>query len=262
MIERGLLGETLIELRESARLSQRDLAQLSGISHGTIRDIELGKGHHRRVETLQQIAAGLATEADGVVNQQRSEGYLQQLLAAAGKSLMVIGPEAESAVTERPSLADELKTIRYERRASPTFIEKRSGVKRATIYNLENGRTDNPDPTTLSRIARAVSTDLADEQRVYSRLMQAAGYGGADMEAVPNLPDPPPDMTPHDVQEIHITIVRSEDGGETITVDVRGYDPTVCGEAARQAICAARRPPRPSSGDGSEGHEAEKGESG
>ena len=58
-IDPGGFGATLREIRRNLGLSLRELAGLSGVSHETIRQAEIGQ-HRPTLETCGKIAAGHA----------------------------------------------------------------------------------------------------------------------------------------------------------------------------------------------------------
>src|SRR5687768_2404005 len=82
------LGGSLRGLREQARISQRRLATVSGVSHSTIRDIELGKQTKPRPETLRLLAAGLDKEGKGLLEWSHDELY-DWLMMGAGYSTLL-----------------------------------------------------------------------------------------------------------------------------------------------------------------------------
>ncbi len=53
------LGEWIRAARTRQRLSQRDLAERSGLSRSYVCDIERGRGSHPSVDTLDKLAAAL-----------------------------------------------------------------------------------------------------------------------------------------------------------------------------------------------------------
>jgi transcriptional regulator with XRE-family HTH domain len=70
-----------------------------------------------------------------------------------------------------------LKQARLAAEMSLRAVEKSTGISNAYLSQLENGRTANPSPPVLAKLARAYSISYAD-------LMAAAGYLDA--------PDEPP----------------------------------------------------------------------
>lgn len=80
---RGALAEELRRWRRRARLSQRDLARLSGLSQGTIRDIETGSQTRPKLDTLRLLARAIATGEDRVTDEDTAHlCYLRMFLAA------------------------------------------------------------------------------------------------------------------------------------------------------------------------------------
>lgn len=59
-----LLGERLREARKRLKLSQMELAEQMGVSHGWISEIENGKQKRLEVETVHRFCQALAVSAD------------------------------------------------------------------------------------------------------------------------------------------------------------------------------------------------------
>lgn len=83
---RGALADELRSMRRLLRMGQRQLAALSGVSQGTIRDLETGKQTRPKPDTLRQIARGLLTNEDGKLDQDRAWVAYRRLYLAAGYS--------------------------------------------------------------------------------------------------------------------------------------------------------------------------------
>jgi transcriptional regulator with XRE-family HTH domain len=77
------VAETLKNLRRRARLSQKELAGLSGVSDAAIGLIERGKSHPQP-DTLRLLSKGLATDVDGNLDSDRAEDLAEELMLAAG----------------------------------------------------------------------------------------------------------------------------------------------------------------------------------
>lgn len=60
---------------------------------------------------------------------------------------------------EAQKLGENLKRIRREKRISQGDIVKTSGIDKAMISNIENGKT-NPTLATLAKIAKAVEVSI------------------------------------------------------------------------------------------------------
>lgn len=78
------LSDELIALRQRSRISQRDLARLTGVSEGTIKNIEAGQNTQPRPQTLRALADGLATDGAGNKDESLAEEYYDRLATAAG----------------------------------------------------------------------------------------------------------------------------------------------------------------------------------
>jgi len=104
---RRSLGETLRVLRRRARLSQGGLAEASGVSRATISLIERG-GTRPTPLTLEQLARGLAIDADGEIDQQARGQAFAALLVDAGYPLAGAAPGYEPA---RPNAEDRVAEV-------------------------------------------------------------------------------------------------------------------------------------------------------
>lgn len=78
------MARTLMRLRNNARLSQRDLVEVSGVSLATIRDIETGKQPRPKPDTLRLIADGLATPVGGSPAKEEALEAFSALMVGAG----------------------------------------------------------------------------------------------------------------------------------------------------------------------------------
>lgn len=89
--ERTKFASTLRDLRISEKLSREGLARASGVSPSALANLEhaadprTGKAPQPQIETIRQIAAGLAREPlAGGVDQAKADRYYRALMAAAG----------------------------------------------------------------------------------------------------------------------------------------------------------------------------------
>jgi transcriptional regulator with XRE-family HTH domain len=106
---RSSLGEALRELRRRARLSQAELAATSGVSRATISLVERG-ATRPTPSTLEQLARGLATDADGVVDPAAQQQAFVALLVGAGYPLASADPPNRGAAS-RPSGQDRVAEV-------------------------------------------------------------------------------------------------------------------------------------------------------
>jgi transcriptional regulator with XRE-family HTH domain len=104
---RRTLGEALRTLRRRARLSQGGLAEASGVSRATISLIERG-GTRPTPLTLEQLARGLATDADGEIDQQARAQAFAALLVDAGYPLAGAAP---GNLPTRPNAEDRVAEV-------------------------------------------------------------------------------------------------------------------------------------------------------
>jgi len=80
----------------------------------------------------------------------------------------------------REPLADQLIRLRQEAGLSLRQLEATSGVSRSIISRLESGERQQPTPSTLIRLAKALDAEAAD-------LLTTAGYAASAAEALPAL---------------------------------------------------------------------------
>jgi hypothetical protein len=105
------LPEELQWRRRRARLSQRDLAKLGGLSWSSVQVIEqAGKqgGKERpytRPDTIRKLAIGLAKDADGNVDEEAFAEHYRALMRAAGHT------EVVGALSDPDVLARELERL-------------------------------------------------------------------------------------------------------------------------------------------------------
>ena len=104
---RRSLGEALRTLRRRARLSQGGLAEASGVSRATISLIERG-GTRPTPLTLERLARGLATDADGAIDQQARGQVFAALLVDAGYPLAGAAGTTPGREPARPNAEDRV----------------------------------------------------------------------------------------------------------------------------------------------------------
>lgn len=74
----------LERLREHARLKQRPLARLAGVSHTAISALERAEAPAPHPSQIHKLATGLATSASGHVDERRRDDLYLELMRAAG----------------------------------------------------------------------------------------------------------------------------------------------------------------------------------
>lgn len=98
---------------------------------------------------------------------------------------------SEQASLDELPLSELLRALRKVADLSPTEIEQMTGLKRATIYYIESGRTQKPSAKTLRNIASALSIKNLSkrdatieelEHFYFHLLMNAAGYTDSRFE--------------------------------------------------------------------------------
>lgn len=79
------------------------------------------------------------------------------------------------------------------------------GVSRGSLHSIVIGRTKNPSPYVLSKIAEYYGNNYVDQQKIYATLMKLAGYLDLMPRAVldfTDLPSFPPSPVPQEIMEI------------------------------------------------------------
>jgi DNA-binding SARP family transcriptional activator/DNA-binding XRE family transcriptional regulator len=108
------LGEWLRECRRKMGLTQDELADLSGVSAGTIRDIEQGRVVRPRLASVGRLATALGVDVDAV---------LQSAPAAIGRDFLAIPVNALPAFSLR--MLGSLSVLRDGVNVSPTRFRVR-----------------------------------------------------------------------------------------------------------------------------------------
>jgi transcriptional regulator with XRE-family HTH domain len=120
--DRGRLAVTLIELREGAGLSQRGLSETSGVSQGTIRDIETGTQKQPRWSTLEMLAAGVSQGLDGTEDLLRTSSARKALMNAVGPGYVTAHPPGTVLPEGFEQISDDLDWSEWP---SPTATQRR-----------------------------------------------------------------------------------------------------------------------------------------
>lgn len=126
-------GEKLKELREERNLSQKELAQKTGLSIGSIQGYEQGQ-YNPKLEAIAKIADALEVELDNFYDVLLQRG-------------------------ENVSIGGKIKAMRLQNGVSQAALAKCLGVSTSMICQYEVGKRK-PKVETLSRIAGALGVDL------------------------------------------------------------------------------------------------------
>ena len=89
------IGQRIKEVRKSAGLTQRELAEKSGTATGTIQQYELGK-RQPRIEQLQAIASVLGVTTNYFLTGEKTEKHPLDWTRSLDKKLNLIGCSLES----------------------------------------------------------------------------------------------------------------------------------------------------------------------
>jgi len=145
--------------RLEANLSQAEVALKVGVSQVQISNWENGKGTP-------------------------NEKQLAQLNSLLGP---VFGSEDSSVSSDVSPFGVWLSRVRSKLNFTPAEVAEKAGVSIPTIYNLESGRSDNPQKATIEKITKALGESPSEET------VQAT-EAAAEIEGVGNLVD----FDPHD----------------------------------------------------------------
>jgi hypothetical protein len=159
------LPEELSWRRRRARLSQRDLAKLGGLSWSSVQVIEqAGKkgGKERpytRPDTIRKLAIGLAKDADGIVDEEAFAEHYRALMRAAGHTEVVgvlSDPEVLATELERllgrhdlgVAFASAITDWNRLDLADQEFIVRaiRTGLQRGSAPRADGDSTDDGTP--------------------------------------------------------------------------------------------------------------------
>lgn len=127
------IGERIKELRKSKKVSQKELAQKTGLSIGSIQGYEQGR-YNPKLEAIAKIADALEVELDNFYNVLLQRG-------------------------ENVSIGGKIKAVRLQKGVSQAALAKCLGVSTAMICQYEVGKRK-PKVETLSKIAGALGVDL------------------------------------------------------------------------------------------------------
>lgn len=140
--------------RLEANLSQTEVAMKVGVSQVQISNWENGKGAPNEMQLVQ----------------------LNSLLGP------LVGSEDSSVSSDVSPFGVWLSRVRSKLNLTPAEVAVKAGVSIPTIYNLESGRSDNPQKATIEKITRALGESPSEET------VQAT-EAAAEIEGVGNLVD-------------------------------------------------------------------------
>ncbi len=131
-------GNMIYEARKSKGWTQAELGNKIGVSQATIANLENGRTD--------------------------PENYLEQLQTALA-GLGAFGPEEVDAIIEAEpsSFGEWLRTKREASRLSVTELAERAAVTPPTVYNIESGKSRNPQKTTRDKLARALGQTVPEQ---------------------------------------------------------------------------------------------------
>lgn len=121
------LGEVLKQARESAGISQRDLARLTDLPTGQISKIETGVSPYPSFLTIARIAESLKVSLDVIASRCASGSApgTKTTLGASDHERLVMLREIETAVREGEKTLARLRALLAKESPSPTKQSKR-----------------------------------------------------------------------------------------------------------------------------------------
>lgn len=157
------LGQRIATARRGRRMTQRDLADASGVSHGMIRAVERG-GRRPSDSVIDELAAALGVDPVQLLSGQRRAGRLQAALAPLSAALAAVDDPDDGPV--RP------------------LTELRAAVDEAVTWRLGSQylRIAQASPALLTELSRSHLGASGPERREMARLLTAA-YRAADAAA-------------------------------------------------------------------------------
>ena len=115
-------------------VSQSELARGTGMTFPAIHNLVTGKATNPKMETVKSIAEFLNVPANSLLD--------DDVLASVEKASSPFGPR--------------LKKLMQERRITAYRLAKLTGISHPTIIDIINGRTADPRPNSLQKIANAL----------------------------------------------------------------------------------------------------------
>lgn len=174
------LGGVILRLRKEAQLSQGELAQKSKVDRGYLGQIERGRCEPT-ISVLFKISASLGKKPSGLVELVEDEmekpdephwpivkrrpplRYLEELTLndKAHRGQKVRTPQSREDVSLRgwPLALKKAMASRSDFR-NQTALAKRSGVPQSTVGRILRGDVEDPQVSTLERIASAFGMSL------------------------------------------------------------------------------------------------------
>ena len=159
------IGDRLKAARKAAGLTQQELADRCGIAQGMISQWETGK-------------------------QQPTQENLD-------KAAEILGPLTESSTTKATEFGVWLRSIRESKGMTPNELANKAKISLAQIYNLESGRTSNPQEKTKKHLQEALGSDVpreVNEETAREATIQGIGqlvgfdpYEEAELQDVPGV---------------------------------------------------------------------------
>lgn len=161
----GPLGERLLAAVRAKGISQKALAQASGVHYSVINCIVTGRYRYQPAETtFSRLAVALGTTVEWLRD---GLGPNATPVSASGATITpepiprTATPHAPS-LPSAPDIAERLKVRREAMGISKAVLSRKAGVSRDTIARIENRRTVSaPSDTTLHRIAKGLGGPLS-----------------------------------------------------------------------------------------------------
>lgn len=125
-----MIGENIKRIRKKRKITQIQLAKMSGLTNDYISKLELGKRENPSAEVISKIAEVLNCSTDDLITNNE--------------------------------IKNNLKNIREKKGLSQAELSKISGVSNVYISNLENGVKNNPSLDLIAKLADALQCSVND----------------------------------------------------------------------------------------------------
>lgn len=171
-------ADFLVAEREKVRLSQRQLAELSGVSHTTVARLESGKEGSRgklvrpNPDTLLGVSLGLSKDGSGQIRAALARGYYRELMRIAGYGWILFDPhdlitlrasDPSAAFTEEIARSNEALAIVENLQAA---IQGGAVIGRMldTVIQITGALLNQVDPDERFRVVSASDSPSASWQ--------------------------------------------------------------------------------------------------
>lgn len=132
---KNILGYNIKRLRKEKNITLKDLEEKTGITNSYISAIENGRKINPSQEKLEMLANAL--------NVNLIDFYFEKK-------------------TSKNFLGENIKNLRTLKKLTIKELEKKTGISKAYICDLENGKRTNPSQETLEKLAEVLDTTISE----------------------------------------------------------------------------------------------------